>query len=124
MKTALAQAPREAVSTREDSSKAVSANAHVFCPRIQGKYTGGNGNAAALRWRSLTFVGLRMTKPSFTSLRMFWRELAMEISLICYTKEEGRTSLSCLSACAGDAASPAASASTPTPGPVRGKKKP
>ena len=29
-----------------------------------------------------TFVGLRMTKPSFTSLRMFCLELALEISLI------------------------------------------
>ena len=32
----------------------------------------------------ITFWGLRMTKPSLTSLRMFWREFAMEISLICY----------------------------------------
>lgn len=32
---------------------------------------------------ALTFCGLRMTKPSLTSLRMFWRELAIEISLIC-----------------------------------------
>ena len=33
-----------------------------------------------MRAREWILVGLRITKPSLTSLRMFWRELAMEIS--------------------------------------------
>merc|ERR1712018_723623 len=34
------------------------------------------------RARECTATGLRMMRPSFTSLRMFWRELALAISLV------------------------------------------
>ena len=57
----------------------VSLDVHDLLKRAAGSERKSTLEPAGAR---RTFCGLRMTKPSLTNLRMFWREFAMLISLI------------------------------------------